>query len=724
MSVIQEVHKDHEDLARVLKKHVGIRKFVEDLYPDKAHFIYELLQNAEDQGATAVQFMLEPDRLQFEHNGKPFRPQDISAITDIGEGTKENDDDKIGRFGVGFKAVFAYSETPHILSPTFSFKISDLVLPTEIASAGDLNGNTRFVFSFNNPKKPAADAFREIRVGLEELAETTLLFLRHIESIRWTIEGAGAGEILRVAHGGGHIEILKSLGAGSATSLHFLKFDKPVEGLPKQSVAIAYPLDFLPNNSGFATNKRLSDQLRIVPASPGQVAVFFPAKKEASGLRFHLHAPFVPELSRASIKETPANAPLLAQLANLAAFSLHAVRDLGLLTPDFLGVLPNLQDQLGKPYECIRDAIIHAMDEEALTPTYSKTHAPAKLLYQAKASLKELLSPEDIEFLFEYDDDPPQWAASRALQGTNAERFMNGLSITDWDVDVFVNRIDRETSEHWHSVDADFMTWIAGKSIDWHQQFYALLERDNDAKSKLHRLKYCKIIRLTDGSYSTGRACHFSDWRGSKVSGIRCVDQGVYEAGKSKAQQESARKLLESVGVTAVGERQLVEAILKSRYGQEQKAFNEHEYLSHIRRFIKLLDEDASCRTLLSNHALFVGSDGQWHKASEIYLDAPYLDTGLAEWFDTILTARPNAPLADFYKSLPIDTVKIGLFAEKLGAQTKITVVRTSCSHNPKVVHLHAVGGERLTNHVDRDYVFERFDLMSERKSEKLARLI
>ena len=31
-------------------------------------------------------------------------------------------EDKIGRFGVGFKAVFAYSETPHIWSPTFSFQ--------------------------------------------------------------------------------------------------------------------------------------------------------------------------------------------------------------------------------------------------------------------------------------------------------------------------------------------------------------------------------------------------------------------------------------------------------------------------------------------------------------------------------------------------------------------------------------------------------------------------
>ena len=58
MSVIEEVRSDREDLARVLKKHAGIRKLVEELYPDSAHFIYELLQNAEDTGATEARFTL------------------------------------------------------------------------------------------------------------------------------------------------------------------------------------------------------------------------------------------------------------------------------------------------------------------------------------------------------------------------------------------------------------------------------------------------------------------------------------------------------------------------------------------------------------------------------------------------------------------------------------------------------------------------------------------
>ena len=122
-------------------------------------------------------------------------------------------------------------------------------------------------------------------------------------------------------------------------------------------------------------------------------------------MRFHLHAPFVPELSRASIKETAANDPLFADLAKLAAISLHDIRNLGLLNVEFLGILPQPPGQpLASGTKPIRDAIIQAMDEQPLTPTHHKSHAPAKILKQSKATLKDLLSLEDIEYLIEYKE--------------------------------------------------------------------------------------------------------------------------------------------------------------------------------------------------------------------------------------------------------------------------------------------------------------------------------
>jgi hypothetical protein len=216
MSVIQEVRREREDLARVLKKHAGIRKLVEELYPDSAHFIYELLQNAEDTGATEARFTLSGTRLIFEHDGHPFERQDIFGITDIGEGAKANDNEKIGRFGVGFKAVFAYSETPFIWSPTFSFRITDLVLPDALDPKPDLGNMTRFEFPFNNPKKDIKTAYAEIEMGLNELAETTLLFLSHLTSIRWQIDQKDSGVVRRVHHSQNHFEVLKHLDGKTA----------------------------------------------------------------------------------------------------------------------------------------------------------------------------------------------------------------------------------------------------------------------------------------------------------------------------------------------------------------------------------------------------------------------------------------------------------------------------------------------------------------------------
>ena len=242
MSVIERVRRDREDLARVLTKYAGIRRIVEDLYPDTAHFIYELLQNAEDTEASEASFELSPESLAFEHDGRTFDEADIRAITNIGEGTKSDDEERIGRFGIGFKAVFAYTETPRIWSPTFCFGIARMVLPSELPPDPGLGGRTRFEFPFDSAKKPRAQAFQEVRDGLEEISDNTLLFLSSIEEIQWRIVGGREGRLLRIQHSEHHIEILREIDGSPTESSHFLRFTERVEGLEHQYSAIAFQL--------------------------------------------------------------------------------------------------------------------------------------------------------------------------------------------------------------------------------------------------------------------------------------------------------------------------------------------------------------------------------------------------------------------------------------------------------------------------------------------------
>lgn len=114
--------KDRADGADVLEKRFmrGVKNSVVEKYSDQAHFIYELLQNADDAHATIARFILEPTRLIFAHNGtrkfsvsdpanedsdsETGKLGDINAITSIANSNKT--EASIGKFGVGFKSVF------------------------------------------------------------------------------------------------------------------------------------------------------------------------------------------------------------------------------------------------------------------------------------------------------------------------------------------------------------------------------------------------------------------------------------------------------------------------------------------------------------------------------------------------------------------------------------------------------------------------------------------
>lgn len=57
--------KDRSEIADVLERRAvrGYKDSVVEKYSDQAHFIYELLQNADDACATRARFILEENRL-------------------------------------------------------------------------------------------------------------------------------------------------------------------------------------------------------------------------------------------------------------------------------------------------------------------------------------------------------------------------------------------------------------------------------------------------------------------------------------------------------------------------------------------------------------------------------------------------------------------------------------------------------------------------------------
>lgn len=160
----------------------GVKKIIVDNYSDEAHFVYEMLQNADDAKASEITFNLLEDKLIVTHDGIAFDEKDLEGICSISKGTKSDDYTKIGKFGIGFKSVFVYTESPQVHSGIYDFEIRELVLPKKIKSEFKEDNKTVFVLPFN-AKKTKDIAWERIKNKLESLHEEAIIFLKNIKKI-------------------------------------------------------------------------------------------------------------------------------------------------------------------------------------------------------------------------------------------------------------------------------------------------------------------------------------------------------------------------------------------------------------------------------------------------------------------------------------------------------------------------------------------------------------
>ena len=102
-------------------------------YPCEKEILKELLQNADDAQATEICFIKDPRQHPDErvfgdswkplqgpalcvYNNKPFTKADIIGIQNLGEGSKGDDPNKTGQYGVGFNAVYHLTDVPTFVS--------------------------------------------------------------------------------------------------------------------------------------------------------------------------------------------------------------------------------------------------------------------------------------------------------------------------------------------------------------------------------------------------------------------------------------------------------------------------------------------------------------------------------------------------------------------------------------------------------------------------------
>jgi len=380
------------------------------MYADTAHFVFEILQNADDAGATEIMFDVSDNHLVIEHNGIPFTSDDVRAISYFGKG--KTDITKIGHFGLGFKSVFAYTASPQIHSGSESFQITDLYTLRALPVPENLDrSKTRFVLPFNHETirpayiergllKKSETARKEIATKLEKLGPETLLFTRNLAEIRWNA-GGKPGHYLReerLLPGGGR-ELLIITANGEASC--FLVFDQAVNvssgGTSPASrlVQIAYKL-----------TKRLSDEGVISPIVGAKLFVFFQTDKEThTGIIFQ--APYRTTPARDNVPEDDEfNRQLVLQSANLIIETVQQLKKLKLLTLEALSSLPLDFERFteGSFFHPVHIAVRDALQNLPLLPTSTGgfvSSRQAKIAHNAE--LTRVFETDQLETLFNLD---------------------------------------------------------------------------------------------------------------------------------------------------------------------------------------------------------------------------------------------------------------------------------------------------------------------------------
>lgn len=462
------------------------KMLLEDRYDKRTHFLYEVLQNAEDAlrrregegGSRCVRFALTRKALRISHFGAPFTESDVRGVCGINASNK--DLTSIGRFGIGFKSVYAFTDRPEVYSGDEAFSIADYVLPGAIPSQPRELGETLIILPLRDTD---GSAFDEIAGGLRTLGAEALLFLKHVEEIVWSAEGVDDGTYRRITTGKGfrrEVELLTAGAAGADSRREpYLLFSRDVknEGLVVGQAELAFRIE------------SLEGQRSVRPIADARLAVFFPTVLPTH-TGFLIQGPYQTTPSRDNIPaDKPWNASLAAFTGDLLVDVLEHLKAEGQLSVAALRALPLERLKLaGGLFQPLYDRTLEALRTRRLLPANTGRFATAPELRIARTQdVRELFGPKQLGAL---------WGNENCLYWTSAEItadrapdlrnfLMQDLKVAELTLDQVLARIGDG--------------FFAEQTDAWMQRFYKLLA--SQPALVRGRARDMALYRLEDGRH-------------------------------------------------------------------------------------------------------------------------------------------------------------------------------------------------------------------------------
>ena len=475
------------DQARLERTAANSIRTLARLYAERAHFVFELLQNAEDalrrrpstwSGPRTVTFQLCSQSLRVSHYGEPFNDLDVQNICSVGETTSKKLTD-IGRFGIGFKSVYAFTDCPTVHSGLEDFAIKDFVRPTAAPPIDRDTDETAIVIPLKATDESAHD---EIARGLGRLGASALLFLREIEEIHWSVEDGRSGLYLReskeIEPGVRRVVVMGKEHREPELDERWLIFSRAVTANGGQ-VELAFSL----------AKDDQSQRERIERLMHSPLVVFFPTVLETH-LGFKVQGPYRTTPSRDNVPPGDDwNRHLVGETASLLGQALCWLRDNDFLDTAGLGCLPIDPAMFGEAnmFAPLYDATKSALSSETLLPRFDAGHVAAACARLGRTQeLRNLFTPTQLAALYGAQGQLV-WLSGDITQDRTPElrRYLTQeLGVPELTAETVIPQLGRE--------------FLEAQSDGWIEKLYEFLSGQPSLRP---RLEDVPLIRLENGAH-------------------------------------------------------------------------------------------------------------------------------------------------------------------------------------------------------------------------------
>lgn len=482
-------------------------------------------------------------------------------------------------------------------------------------------------------------------------------------------------------------------------------------------------------------------QFRVVPLEDNEarVAIFFPAVKERSGLRFHIHSAFASTVARDSVRDAPENIELVTSIGRLIADQLPRLLTMDLVDDGLLAALPNPNDNLHARYAPIRELIIDAFHEAPLTPVHGgRDRALAQDLLSSPSSFRRALTAMDLDVLATIGlgsrETPYRWVADRPGR---SGQFLQDLRVGkfEWgDLAEVVTLVSDEwsqyddpkpvTSKQAHDDLRAWLVWLETKNDKQLRRLYAFLGEGYQEQAWRFDLTSIPIVRLIQSHKSrhvAGSTTYLPATRRDKAAKRVPIALAVFPDDPADKEHGWLRSFYEAAGVKTWNDTtRVLERLDVYRSGEWP---DRDQNVRDVRLFQEFVAADPSQASRFKDKKFLIGVNALaatfWVAPSQLFLDEPYAPTDLNMVYLAELVVTPSK-----YRLWPgYDETIDGLadFARLVGCTDCLTITMSPAWSNSQFSWTWASGRETRQG-TKRDWDLIDFDKIVDSRSEVLLR--